>query len=184
MTPYRAQIYVGSDERMGKAERALEHSLRRNASLDVEIHWMRSGDIGFNDWSIGRKPGLPYSGGSWSTDFSCFQFAVFELARFDGRAIYLDVDMVVLGDIAEDWTWKSNKPWVCPEGRSEVSVIDCAAFRDLEWRPSLESMKKSGSTLAVYWSVLVSHGFVDATLPVEWNSRRTVRSPPRSTKYS
>lgn len=125
-----ARIYVGTDERMGKAERVLEHSLRRHASIEVEIHWMRAGDPGFEGWEIGRKPGAPYSGGSWSTDFTCFRFAVPEVAGFQGRAIYLDADMLVLADVRELWDRRRRRPWTCPGGRSEVSVIDCAAFRE------------------------------------------------------
>ena len=170
MTTGVPQVYIGSDERMGKAECALECSLRRNSTVGVEVHWMRSGDPGFDDWNIGRERGRPYSGGAWSTDFSCFRFAVPELAGFRGRAIYLDVDMLVLGDLRELWERACSKPWTCPSGRSEVSIIDCAAFRDRGWWPRLATMKASGDNLARYWDALLEHGGVDPTLPDEWNT--------------
>jgi len=44
---------------MEKAERVLEHSLREHATVDVQIHWLRSGDPGFENWEIGRQRGAP-----------------------------------------------------------------------------------------------------------------------------
>jgi len=40
--------------------------------------------------------------------------------------IYLDCDMIVLGDIAELWSYHEKDKFVCmSDGASEVAVIDC-----------------------------------------------------------
>lgn len=42
------------------------------------------------------------------------------------KGIYLDVDMLVLADIAELWEYRQPGKWVCMrDGSTEVSVIDC-----------------------------------------------------------
>lgn len=42
------------------------------------------------------------------------------------RGIYLDVDMIVLGDIAELWSYRKSGKFVClQDGATEVAVIDC-----------------------------------------------------------
>jgi len=43
-----------------------------------------------------------------------------------GKGIYLDVDMIVLGDIAELWSYHKPEKFVCmQDGSTEVAVIDC-----------------------------------------------------------
>ena len=48
--------------------------------------------------------GMAGSCGSWATPFSGFRWSAFRKhCGFKGRAIYLDIDMIVLADIAELW---------------------------------------------------------------------------------
>ena len=96
------RIYVGTDPHQHIAERALEASVRANTTQPVEFHWMRYGDP---DWNWG---GLD---AGWATPFSMFRWAVPEAAGYQGRAIYLDTDMLALADLTELWEWP------IPEGR-------------------------------------------------------------------
>jgi len=90
------QLYVGTDPQQHKADRALEASVRANTSQPVDIHWMRQGEAPW-DWG-GLECG-------WATPFSMFRWAVPEAAGYKGRAIYMDCDMIALGDLAELWEW-------------------------------------------------------------------------------
>lgn len=139
---------------------------------------MRSGDPGWEvsrngadgSWKINREPGHAWkSRGSWGTDFSCFRFAIPELCGFDGKAIYLDADMLVLGDIAELASLSLNRPWLCRSGMTDVSVIDCKAMRGL--LPSIAEMKPSGRITFDYVQMLTRCGAIDPSLPAEWNAR-------------
>lgn len=181
------RVFVGTDQRMRKAELVLEHSIRKHASQPVEIHWMRANDPGFrveehstwgeNDpsWSIGRPPGTPYGPGKpgrWATDFTCFRFFVPELCNFEGFAIYLDVDMMLFADIAELWNYRQPGKLVSTS-RLDVFVADCSAFRD--WIRS-EEAKGSGFGFGVYQGRLgkrwVKNGIPDAWDTLDrWDER-------------
>lgn len=160
------RIYVGSDMRMGVAERALKRSAEANSSIPLEWHWMRADDHdqpAWRDWEIGRKHGRPYSRQGWATDFTCFRYMVPELAGFEGLALYLDVDMVVLGDLRELAECAFTHPWMSAGGRCDVVMFDCAKF-DGVW-PVLEEAKASGWQRRDYMRRAPLWG----TLPDEWD---------------
>lgn len=84
-----------------ESQAVLEYTLRKHASRPLEITWMR----------LSRDPASPfYSDGkkgwqteAWSTPFSGFRWCVPELCGFEGRAIYMDSDIIVHADIGELW---------------------------------------------------------------------------------
>jgi hypothetical protein len=140
---------------------------------------MRAGDPGWEvsatgengSWCIGRDPGQAWPKHGWGTDFSAFRCAIPEAAGFEGVHIYLDADMLVLGDIAELLDLPRSGPWLClSNARTDVSVIDCSAFRDQEWWPALADMKPSGRHLPHYRQILIQHGMIDQSLPGCWNT--------------
>lgn len=140
---------------------------------------MRSGDPGWEvsklgtdgSWRINIDPGFAWKQrGAWGTPFSCFRFAVPELCEFSGRAVYLDADMLVLGDVREllempfEAGYRSiSKP------RTDVSVIDCAWFKDKDWWPSIAKMKPSGWITWHYCQLLERNNGIAPTLPPAWN---------------
>ena len=171
------RIYVGSDRRMGKAERALAQSIRENTTGPVELNWMRAGDPGWDGvWNrarpdcFGNKPGEKPPRGGWHTEFSCFRYAIPETAGFKGRAMYMDVDMIVLKDFREVWTLPMKKPVMCPgpdNNRWDVILFDCSMFRERikDW-PSLKTMRSSGNKGMFYIHKVRPHtGFFDP----EWD---------------
>ncbi len=174
------RIYVGSDvyQQKAGAEEVLEYSIRKHASMPVEIHWMRAGD-NFKvsngrvsgHWNLCREPGQAWPKHGHGTDFSVFRMAVPELCGFSGKAIYLDADMLVLGDIAELWNLPQRAPYLCNgKGRTEVALLDCAAFGKLTWWPRLRAMQESGTYLHEYRLMLQRNGFLDESLSWDWNA--------------
>lgn len=109
------RVFIGTDgDYHGEAEKVIKHSIEKNASASVEINFIRPG------WKSG------------CTGFTTHRYLVPRLCNFEGYAIYLDVDMVVLGDIADLWAYRRPGKWCIPSySGDEVSVIDCSAFRDL-----------------------------------------------------
>lgn len=110
-------IYIGSDIGAGSkpAEVALEYSIRKHTDAAVDFNWMRAGEAPW-DWGL-------EGGRQTHTSFTPFRFAIPYLCEAP-RALYLDVDMIVLGDIAELWNQPQIKPWRCcprqwyvPDGR-------------------------------------------------------------------
>src|SRR5689334_22832572 len=93
-TPIR--VYVGSQEAQMLAVKVLEFSIRRQASLPVEVFPLHHTQIEFPlPKDVRNRPRTP---------FSFQRFYIPALAGFQGRAIYLDSDMQVFRDIRELWT--------------------------------------------------------------------------------
>ena len=184
-TPKPIHIFIGTDrwQRDSGAESVLEHSIIKHTTCPVEIHWMRSGDPG---WEISENgqggtwaAGGAIAGGwvkgrgmTWGTPFSCFRFAVPELMNFEGTAIYLDADMLLLDDIAKlaDLTPSSRHGYKCVSAaRTDVSVIDCGWFKDKDWWPSLAMMKSTRCRVFEYMRMLQHYNALDTTLSPQWN---------------
>lgn len=175
------RIFVGTDQwqRDAGAERVLEHSIRKHATCPVDITWMRSGDPGWEvsklgtdgSWRINIEPGFAWKQrGAWGTSFSGFRFAIPEVCGFDGRAVYFDADMLVLGDVRE----LLETPLRCGYRtislpRTDVSVIDCGFFKDAQWWPTIAQMKPSGWITWHYCQLLQKHGAISPTLDAAWN---------------
>lgn len=174
------RVFVGSDrfQRAAGMERTLEHSIQSRTKRRVSIRFMTSGEQGFEvsidgrerTWAIGHAPGEAWSGRGWGTDFSAFRFAIPEMCGFQGRAIYLDADQIVLGDIGELWDLPQRGPWMCRHvPLTDVSVIDCAAFDRPDW-PRIERMKLSGWGAGRYVDLLLRLGLVAGGVPAAWNT--------------
>jgi hypothetical protein len=70
----------------------------------------------------------------WATPFSCFRWAIPAYCNFEGRAIYMDSDVIVMSDIAGLWTqpMDAGKVALAKGGGSWrycVSLWDCAAAK-------------------------------------------------------
>ena len=132
----KIKVFIGSCIHNLKAEIALEHSIRKHTDRKVKIVWMRTttyGDPAFQGWNKYR----------WGTGFSLFRWVVPELCYFEGKAIYMDVDMLVIGDIGELWDKEipEDKALYSIPNNSSVMLMDCAKFKSLEYVNSLEVLK-------------------------------------------
>lgn len=175
------KVYVGTDPYMKKAEIALEESIRVNTKSKVDIVWMDYARGGlWADWNIGRERGNPYAKEGWSTDFSCYRFAIPEANGFKGRAIYLDVDMILVRDIKELFNYPMGFPVLVTPTGYDVMLIDCEGFAGEEWWPSIEQMKKSGWKIPDY-SKLLEENMMLGPLPLLWNCCDGAGYDPAST---
>lgn len=129
--PIRIFVGAAGNNEDLESQSVLEWSIRKNTARQVDITWMQ----------LSRDPVSPfYSDGPhgwqtrfWTTPFSCFRWAVPALCGFEGRAIYMDSDIIVLGDIGELWDQPlpAGKVVVAKAGKHGqrlcVSKWDCAA---------------------------------------------------------
>lgn len=129
----------------------------------------RSGDPG--TWKINVEPGSAWKKpGAWGTPFSCFRFAVPELCGFEGRAVYMDADMLVRGDVRELLEMPLAEGYrSISTARTDVSLIDCSYFKDELWWPRIDTMRKSGAITYHYCQLLIAKGAVSPTLDRRWN---------------
>lgn len=169
-----AKVYVGCMPEQDLAYRVLKYSIKRHSSLSVEVQRLHEAvsDAGMHI----PVPADPRNRGR--TPFSFQRFAIPALRNYQGRALYLDSDMLVLKDLRPLWTFDmqgmqmlSAAPPSGSERRPQFSVmlIDCA---ELRW--------DVGSTVAALDAGQVSyeqlmHEMVSvdrraAIIPETWNS--------------
>ena len=85
------RIFIGWDSREGECSDVLAYSLRKHSSIPLEIKYLRLPDLAFN------RTHDPLQ----STEFTYTRFLVPFLCGYQGKAIFMDCDMLCLGDIKE-----------------------------------------------------------------------------------
>ncbi len=87
------RIFIGYDEREAVAYHVLSHSIMKRSTMPVQIIPIYRGNLGgIFDRERGKNE---------STDFSISRFMVPCLSDYEGWSIFMDSDMLCLGDIAE-----------------------------------------------------------------------------------
>jgi hypothetical protein len=130
------RIFVGTPANNEDAESqaVLEYSIRKHASEPVEITWMKLSKNPQSFWysSAVKREGWLTQG--WATPFSGFRWGIPAYCGFQGRAIYLDVDMIVMSDIAELWHTEFKNGAFCMAKNPETfctTLWDCERARSI-----------------------------------------------------
>ena len=85
------RIFIGWDSRFPEPADVLRYSLLKYSSISLDIRYLK-----LNELSLGRAVD-PLA----STEFTYTRFLVPHLCNFQGKALFLDNDMLCLGDIKE-----------------------------------------------------------------------------------
>ena len=131
------RVFIGTEPKTEIARKVLECSIIRRTKHKVEFTPM-----------IGRDWEYPTDGIKVGTGFSLRRWMIPAACNFQGRAIYLDADQLVTGDIGELWdkiyakpapkgtsawmTYQPDKFRKTPWPQSSVMLIDCEAAK-LQW---------------------------------------------------
>lgn len=171
------RIFVGCDPNNCDLEQmmVLEYSLRHHASMPLDIHWMQLSRNPASPWYADPDKGLGWRTDTWVTPFSGFRWAIPEICHFEGRAIYMDADMLVLGDIAALWRQplQPGKTMIAKKGRKNrtrfcVTVWDCAAAK--AHLPPLAALKASPQAHAERIQYFRDHASLIQPLPQAYNN--------------
>jgi GT2 family glycosyltransferase len=128
-TDIPVRIFVGSDRNQRLATKVLEYSIRRHASLSVEVVAIDDRDVPVPKDPQNRS----------KTGFSFSRFHIPKLCGYTGRGIYVDADMLVFSDIAELWKQSFEGAQMLHAGlppgserkpQFSVMLLDCAR---LDW---------------------------------------------------
>jgi len=165
------RVYVGSDERGGRGEAIIKYGLEKYTSCPVQMIAMEpnTSDPPYwgGNWNRGREHMRPYAGGH-RTNFTVFRFTIPETAGYSGRAIYVDADITIHGDIWELYSFHlGGAPCSIRKG---VILFDCEHpfWRSDAW-PKIEEMRPSGWALKDYLRK-ISQGNDELPLfPQEWD---------------
>jgi len=96
-------IYIGFDPKEQEAYEVCEYSIRQRASVPVEIKPISSAHSLYDRQEYSRN-GTRYDqvdGRPFSTDFSFARFLVPAIQKFEGWAVFMDCDFLILDDVAK-----------------------------------------------------------------------------------
>ena len=185
------RIFIGTQANQYVPQRVLEYSIRKHTSADLDIR--PTAQAG----SIERRGG---------TKFGFVRFLVPQLCGYEGRAIYLDADQLMLGDVRElidaldedhslavvkqpEGTF-AGKP-VEPRNETSVMVLDCAKLKD--WDPDrlfenvVPNDREPGPGQIRYKSFMRLEWMDPAqiqALDPRWNHYNTLRDDSRNVHFS
>jgi hypothetical protein len=133
-TCWMIRIFVGcapnNDDLESQA--VLEWSLRKHASEPLQSEWMPLTRNPGSFWYSNPEKNEGWHTRKWATPFSGFRWAVPERCGFEGRAIYMDSDMIAMADIAQLWHQPIPEPAFCLYKGGQrfcVTLFDCARAR-------------------------------------------------------
>ena len=183
------QIVIGTQPNQYLGEKVLEYSIRKSASREVEIRRVKQERA---------SPG--------GTRFGFVRFLVPHLCNFRGRALYLDADQVVLGDVHElaaelsepcavglvrkvEGTF-SGAP-VEERNETSVMVLDCEKLRSWDPEKLFDPVVPNGSPLApgqIHYRDFMRLAWLAPSLVQEidprWNHYNIVRDDTKLVHFS
>ena len=144
------RLFVGTSAKNEdlEAEMVLDYTARTYCSLPLEITWMRQAAAGpWSGWASSVHNKTPFSSFRWGVPAAC---------RYQGRAIYTDVDFFFLADLAELWTQPIPQIALVRNATGKLStsciLFDCEKAK--AHVPSLDRLKQmpdAHSTLLNYF---------------------------------
>lgn len=183
------RVVIGTEPNQYVPQKVLEYSIRTNTEAEVDIRFVTQAE---------RRMG--------GTNFGFVRFHVPEIFGFEGRAIYLDADQLVFGDIAELERQLDGEHAIAtvtaPEGtfggrpvevanQSSVMVMDCAKLTD--WRPDellkmVVHNKETPGPGQIRYKDFMYLGFVDQKkiqpLDPRWNHFNIIRDDTKLVHFS
>jgi len=128
------KIFVGTPANNEdlESQAVLDWTLHKYASAPLEIVWMKLSRDPSSFWYSDWRNGKGWITKGWATPFSPFRWAIPEYCGFEGRAIYLDVDMWLMDDITKLWDipFRSGVFAIAKNERTFCcTLFDCAKGR-------------------------------------------------------
>jgi hypothetical protein len=164
------RVFVASTEAEMLPVRVLEFSIRKHASISVEVKPI---------YQTGVEIPVPKDTENLArTPFSFQRFLIPEVVGYKGRAIYLDADMQVFKDIRGLWIGPFNGADILAvqepidTGRRpqfSVMVLNCDS---LKWkvREIVDALDKGALTYAQLMYEMTVAGAIDRCIDSKWNS--------------
>lgn len=161
------RIFVGCapNHEDAESQAVLEYSIHKYATEPVEIVWMKASDDPSSFW-------YGWNSSLWATPFSGFRWGIPAYCDYEGKAIYMDSDVIVLADIAELWHQrfapgkvalaKGDGSW-----RYCVSLWDCAALEGLVF--PIERLRQVASSHKEMVGYMASHSHLTQQFMGDWN---------------
>ncbi len=136
--PDQIRIFVGcpANNEDLECQAVLEHSIRKHTKRDLDITWMMLSRDPKSFWYSDPQKGRGWNTKSWATPFSALRWGIPAACNYEGRAIYLDSDMIGMADIAglADQEIPEGKVLLAKGGDEVISCVmlmDCARMKSV-----------------------------------------------------
>lgn len=99
------RIFIGTSANDEDLEfmATVHYSLEKFASEPLDITWMRLSRDPASFWYSDPQKGRGWRTDGWATPFSALRWGIPAACNYEGKAIYMDLDMVAKADISELW---------------------------------------------------------------------------------
>ena len=127
----QVRIFVGTPANNEDLEcqAVLDYSLRKHASLPLDITWMMLSRDPSSFWYSDSKTRNGWNTQTWITPFSALRWGIPAACDFQGRAIYMDTDMIAMADIVELWA-QPIPPGKAILAKGNAQIISCVMLMD------------------------------------------------------
>jgi len=174
MEPVKIFVGTPANNEDLEAQAVLDYSLRAHASRPLEVTFMMLSRDPATFWYSDPQRKLGWRTEGWATPFSALRWGIPAACDFQGRAIYMDSDMIAMADIAELWTQPMPEGKIVLAKREEdgknvascVMLWDCAAARGK--LPEINALK---SVPGRYKDIRHSLGNLAGEYAGDWNCR-------------
>jgi hypothetical protein len=148
--PDKIRIYVGTPANNEdlESQAVLEYSIRKHASMPIDLTWMKLSKDPGSFWYSDAHTNRGWLTRSWATPFSGLRWGIPAFCGFEGRAIYLDIDMFVMSDIAELWQQPINGTAFCVA--KDPKTFCCTLFDNARARSHLPPIDRIKREYALY----------------------------------
>lgn len=168
------RVFVGTSANGEDAEACavLEYTLRKHATVDVEIEWMALSRDDASPYYSDPECDAGWMTDRWVTPWSGFRWAVPELCGWSGTAVYLDCPQIVTGDIAELSSLGFSDGAAAAVRRTSTSlrtaciVWNCAAAKS--YLPGMDVLRTDPNYPETVARLLVGKSAAAVDLPVGW----------------
>jgi hypothetical protein len=137
------------------------------------MHWMRLSRDRNSPWFSDPSGTGGWQTQRWATPFSGFRWAIPEIIGFSGRALYMDTDMLALGDIAELWRLPPQRPTVVRARTGPTYQRFCVALWDghaaQQHLPDLQTLQSDPKAHTRCTQYFRDRPQLVAPLDPEWN---------------
>jgi hypothetical protein len=163
----RLFVGVGGNDEDLEFQAVLHYSLVKHASEPIDLTWMRLNRDPSSFWYSDPQRKKGWRTDKWATPFSALRWGIPAACNFAGKALYMDVDMIAMADIAELWNQQitSGAMLSKPEAIC-VTVYDNAKMQKV--LPPIEQIKQPLQYREIRRHVL-SNGVVQRYKGGNWN---------------
>lgn len=153
-----------------ESQLVLEYTARKHTSEHIDITWMKINKKDPNSFWYGWDTSL------WATPFSGFRWGIPAACNFEGQAIYMDSDMIILSDLKKLWDqpFRDSPRAVVMAKGGEQSWRFCVCKWDCYFAKNhimtLEDLKKDSQAHRKMMNYYSNHRELVQAFDGDWNN--------------